>query len=155
MKAEIDSRLEKRGITLPVAAAPAANYVPFVQTGNLLFISGQLPLSAGKLAYTGQLGAGVTTADGQKAAELCAINLLAQASAALGGDLSRIVRIVRLNCAVSSTPDFYEQHLVANGASNLLAEILGDAGKHSRVAVGMAVLPLNASVEIDMVVEVR
>mgnify|MGYP002775733787 CR=1 FL=1 len=155
MKAEIEARLQKLGITLPAAAAPAANYVPFVQTGNLLYISGQLPMEGGKLAQTGQLGAGVTTAEGQKAAELCAVNILAQASAALGGDLSRIARIARINVMVSSTPDFYEQHLVANGASNLLAEVLGDAGKHSRAAVGMAALPLNASVEIDAIMEVR
>lgn len=155
MKAEIEARLQKLGITLPAAAAPAANYVPFVQTGDLLYISGQLPIENGKLAQTGQLGAGVTTTEGQKAAELCAVNILAQASAALGGDLSRIVRIARINCMVSSTPDFYEQHLVANGASNLLAEVLGDAGKHSRAAVGMASLPLNASVEIDAIMEVK
>lgn len=153
--AEIDARLEKMAIVLPVAAAPAANYVPYVQTGNLLYISGQLPMENGKLAQTGQLGAGVTVTEGQRAAELCAINILAQAKAALGGDLGRIVRIVRLNCMVSSTPDFYEQHLVANGASNLLAEILGEAGKHSRVAVGTAALPLNASVEIDVIMEVK
>ena len=155
MKADIDAKLEKLGITLPAAAAPAANYVPFVQTGNLLYISGQLPIENGKLAQTGQLGAGVTTSEGQRAAELCAINIFAQSSAALGGDLSRIVRIVRITCMVSSTPDFYEQHLVANGASNLLAEVLGEAGKHSRVAVGMAALPLNASVEIDVIMEVK
>ncbi len=155
MKADIDARLEKLGITLPVAAAPAANYVPFVQTGNLLYISGQLPMENGKLALTGQLGAGITTAEGQRAAELCAVNILAQASAALAGDLSRIVRILRITCMVSSTPDFYEQHLVANGASNLLVEVLGDAGKHTRVAVGMAALPLNAAVEIDVVMEVN
>jgi enamine deaminase RidA (YjgF/YER057c/UK114 family) len=155
MKAEIEARLEKRGIILPAAAAPAANYVPFVQSGNLLHISGQLPMEAGKVGQTGQLGAGVTTAEGQRAAELCAINILAQAKAALGGDLSRIVRVIRINCMVSSTPDFYEHHLVANGASNLLAEVLGDAGKHSRAAVGMAALPFNASVEIDAVMEVK
>jgi enamine deaminase RidA (YjgF/YER057c/UK114 family) len=154
MKAEIESRLQKLGITLPVAAAPAANYVPFVQTGNLLFISGQLPMENGKLAQTGALGAGVMLAEGQRAAELCAINILAQASAALDGDLSRIKRIVRITCMVSSAPDFYEQHLIANGASNLLGEVLGDAGKHSRVAVGMVSLPLDASVEIDAVLEV-
>jgi enamine deaminase RidA (YjgF/YER057c/UK114 family) len=155
MKAEIDARLEKLGIALPAAAAPAANYVPTAQAGSLLYVSGQLPVENGKLAQTGQLGAGVTVAEGQRAAELCAINILAQASAALDGDLSRIVRIVRLNCAVSSTPDFYEQHLVANGASNLLVEVLGDAGRHSRVAVGMAALPLNASVEIDAILDIR
>ena len=154
MSAETDAKLAALDITLPVAAAPAANYLPYVQAGNMLYISGQLPMENGKLGVTGQLGAGVTVAEGQRAAELCAINILAQAKAALGGDLSRIVRIVRLNCMVSSTPDFYEQHLVANGASNLLAEVLGAAGKHSRVAVGTAALPLNASVEIDVIVEV-
>jgi enamine deaminase RidA (YjgF/YER057c/UK114 family) len=154
MKADIDARLQKLGITLPAAAAPAANYVPFVQTGNLLFVSGQLPMENGKLAQTGQLGAGVTLGEGQRAAELCAINILAQASAALGGDLSRIKRIVRITCMVSSTPDFYEQHLIANGASNLLVEVLGEAGKHARVAVGMVALPLDASVEIDAILEV-
>lgn len=152
---DIDARLEKKGIVLPLAAAPAANYVPYARTGNQLFISGQLPMENGKLAHTGQLGAGVATPEGQRAAELCATNILAQAKAALGGDLSRIVRIVRINCLVSSTPDFYEQHLVANGASNLLAEILGEAGKHSRVAYGTASLPLNASVEIDAIMEVK
>ena len=153
MSAEIDAKLASLGITLPVAAAPAANYVPFVQTGNQLFISGQLPRANGKLASTGQLGAGIHTPEGQRAAELCAINILAQAQAALG-DLGRIKRVVKITVLVSSTPDFYEQHLVANGASNLLANVLGDAGKHARAAVGMASLPLNASVEIDAILEV-
>jgi enamine deaminase RidA (YjgF/YER057c/UK114 family) len=153
MSAEIDAKLASLGIALPVAAAPAANYVPFVQTGNQLFISGQLPMENGKLACTGQLGAGIHTPEGQRAAELCAINILAQAQSALG-DLGRIRRVVKINVLVSSTPDFYEQHLVANGASNLLANVLGDAGKHARAAVGMASLPLNASVEIDAVLEV-
>lgn len=153
MSAEINAKLASLGITLPVAAAPAANYVPFVQTGNQLFISGQLPMENGKLASTGQLGAGVHTSEGQRAAELCAINILAQAQAALG-DLGRIKRVVKITVLVSSTPDFYEQHLVANGASNLLANVLGDAGKHARAAVGMASLPLNASVEIDAILEV-
>ena len=155
MSDAIEGRLKELGIVLPQAAAPAANYVPYVISGNLLYLSGQLPMENGKLAQTGQLGAGVTTAEGQRAAELCAINILAQAKAALGDDLSRIVRVIRINCMVSSTPDFYEQHLVANGASNLLAEVLGDAGKHSRTAVGMAALPLNASVEIDAILEVK
>jgi enamine deaminase RidA (YjgF/YER057c/UK114 family) len=153
MSAEIDAQLASLGITLPVAAAPAANYVPFVQTGNKLFISGQLPMENGKLTSTGQLGAGIHTSEGQRAAELCAINILAQAQAALG-DLGRIKRVVKITVLVSSTPDFYEQHLVANGASNLLANVLGDAGKHARAAVGVAALPLNASVEIDAILDV-
>ena len=102
---------------------------------------------------TGQLGAGVHTTEGQHAAELCAINILAQAQAALG-DLGRIKRVVKITVLVSSTPDYYEQHMVANGASNLLANVLGEAGKHARAAVGMASLPLNAAVEIDAVLEI-
>lgn len=153
MSAEIDARLASLGIVLPVAAAPAANYVPFVQSGNMLYISGQLPMEAGKLAVTGQLGAGVHTAEGQRAAELCAVNLLAQAQAALG-DLGRVKRVVKITVLVSSTPDYYEHHLVANGASNLLVGVLGESGKHARAAVGMAALPLNAAVEIDAVMEV-
>lgn len=154
MASEIDTKLEALGIVLPAAAAPAANYVPYVLTGSQLHISGQLPLENGKVALTGQIGAGITTAEAQRAAELCAINILAQAKAALG-DLGRIARIVKINVMVSSTPDFYEQHLVANGASNLLANVLGEAGKHARAAVGMAALPLNASVEVDAIMEIR
>lgn len=153
MSAEIDAKLASLGITLPAAAAPAANYVPYVQTGNQLYISGQLPMENGKLAVTGQLGAGIHTPEGQRAAELCAINILAQAKAALG-DLARVRRVVKINVLVASTPDFHEQHLVANGASNLLADVLGEAGKHARAAVGMASLPLNAAVEIDAVLEI-
>ena len=153
MSSEIDARLASLGISLPHAAAPAANYLPYVQSGNMLHISGQLPLENGKVAVTGQLGAGVHTADGQRAAELCAVNILAQAKAALG-NLGRIRRVVKITVLVSSTPDYYEQHLVANGVAHLLAEVLGDAGKHARAAVGMASLPLNAAVEIDAVMEV-
>lgn len=153
MSADIDAKLASLGITLPAAAAPAANYVPYVLSGKMLHVSGQLPMESGKIAVTGQLGAGVHTTEGQRAAELCAINILAQAQAALG-DLDRIVRVVKINVLVSSTPDFHEQHLVANGASNLLANVLGEAGKHARAAVGMASLPLNAAVEIDAIIEV-
>lgn len=154
MSDAIQSRLKELGITLPQAAAPAANYVPYVISGNMLYLSGQLPMENGKVAVTGHLGGGVDVAAGQRAAELCAINILAQASAALGGDLGRIRRIVKLNGFVASVPAFVEQHLVINGASNLLATVLGDAGKHARAAVGMAALPLNAAVEIDAVMEI-
>ena len=154
MSAEIDARLESLGITLPQAAAPAANYVPFVISGSHLYISGQLPMEDGKIAVTGHLGDGVDVAAGQRAAELCAINILAQAKAALGGDLSRIRRVVKLNGFVASKPTFIEQHLVINGASNLIAKVLGDAGIHARAAVGMAALPFNAAVEIDAVIEI-
>jgi enamine deaminase RidA (YjgF/YER057c/UK114 family) len=154
MSDAIEARLTELGITLPVAAAPAANYVPYVISGNLLYLSGQLPIENGKIAVTGHLGRNVDVAGGQRAAELCAINILAQAKAALGGDLGRIVRVIKLNGFVASSADFTEQHLVINGASNLIASVLGEAGKHARAAVGMAALPLNAAVEIDAVLEI-
>ena len=154
MSDAIEGRLKELGIVLPQAAAPAANYVPYVISGNLLYLSGQLPMENGKIGVTGHLGADVDVAGGQRAAELCAINILAQAKAALGGDLGRIKRLIKLNGFVASTPDFVEQHLVINGASNLLANVLGDAGRHARAAVGMAALPLNAAVEIDAILEI-
>jgi enamine deaminase RidA (YjgF/YER057c/UK114 family) len=154
MSDTIDSRLAALGITLPEAAAPAANYVPFVISGNLLYLSGQLPIEGGKVAVLGLVGADVALPEAQRAAELCAINILAQAKSALGGDLSRITRVIKLNGFVASAPGFIEQHLVINGASNLIANVLGEAGKHARAAVGMAALPLNAAVEIDAVLEI-
>ena len=153
MSETIDNRLEAMGIRLPVAAAPAANYVPYVISGNLLYLSGQLPMEDGKIAVTGLVGGDVDLAAAQRAAELCAINILAQAKAALG-DLGRVARVIKLNGFVASAPGFTEQHLVINGASNLIANVLGDAGKHARAAVGMAALPLNAAVEIDAILEI-
>ncbi|MCQ1837007.1 RidA family protein [Neorhizobium galegae] len=155
MTGAIEGRLQELGIVLPVAAAPAANYVPYTISGNTLYLSGQLPIEGGKVAVTGLVGRDVDVAAAQRAAELCAINILAQAKAALGGDLGRIRRVLKLNGFVASTPDFVEQHLVINGASNLIANVLGDAGKHARAAVGMACLPLNASVEIDAIIEIE
>ena len=155
MSEAIEARLKERGITLPAAAAPAANYVPFTISGNMLYLSGQLPMEDGKVAVKGLVGRDVDVAAAQHAAELCAINILAQAKAALNGDLGRIRRILKLNGFVASVPEFTEQHLVINGASNLIADILGDAGKHARAAVGMAALPFNASVEIDAVIEIE
>ncbi|SDP62968.1 Enamine deaminase RidA, house cleaning of reactive enamine intermediates, YjgF/YER057c/UK114 family [Phyllobacterium sp. YR620] len=154
MTSTIESRLKELGIELPVAAAPAANYVPFAQTGKLLLTSGQLPLSGGKLIHTGLLGAQLAVAEGQEAARACAINILSQAKAALG-DLDKIARIVKITVFVASTPNFTEQHLVANGASDLLVAVLGDAGRHARSAVGTAALPLNAPVEVEAIIEVR
>lgn len=149
----IEARLAAAGVTLPAAAAPAANYVPFMQTGTLLFTAGQLPLVGGKLMATGLLGRDLDTAAGKEAAKACAINILAQVKAATG-DLEKIVRLVKITVFVASTPDFTEQHLVANGASDFLATILGDRGKHARSAVGTVSLPLNAPVEIEAIVEI-
>ena len=149
----IEKRLTDLGVTLPVAAAPAANYLPFARSGNLLFTAGQLPLKDGKLQAAGLLGRDLDTAAGQEAAKLCAINILAQAKAALG-DLEKIGRVVKITVFVASSPDFTEQHLVANGASDFLAAALGERGKHARAAVGMASLPLNAAVEIEAIIEV-
>jgi enamine deaminase RidA (YjgF/YER057c/UK114 family) len=154
MSETIEKRLSDLGVTLPVAAAPAANYVPYCRSGNLLFIAGQLPLKEGKLQASGLLGRDVDTAAGQEAAKYCAINILAQAKAALG-DLEKIRRVVKITVFVASAPDFFEQHLVANGASDLLVAVLGDPGKHARAAVGAASLPLNAAVEIEAIFEVE
>lgn len=151
----IDSRLEELGIILPQAAAPAANYLPYVISGNMLYISGQLPNENGKVAVTGLVGGDVDVAKAQRAAELCAINILAQAKAALGGDLTKIKRVVKLTSFVASAPGFVEQHVVTNGASNLIANVLGEAGKHARAAVGMAALPFNASVEVEAIIEIQ
>lgn len=148
----IEQRLNQLGVTLPVAAAPAANYVPYVQSGKLLLTAGQLPLRDGKLAVSGKLGADVDLEAGKEAAKLCAINILAQARAALG-DLERIARIVKITVFVASDPQFTEQHLVANGASDFLAAALGERGKHARSAVGVPGLPLGAAVEIEAVIE--
>ena len=152
--ATISDRLAAAGVTLPEAAAPAANYVPFVVFGSSLQTSGQLPIDAGKLAVTGKLGAGVSLDEGQRAARLCGVNILAQARAALGGDLGRIQRLLKLTVFVASTPDFTDQHKVANGASDFLVEILGDAGRHARSAVGVPSLPLDAAVEIEALFEI-
>ncbi|GGF84161.1 hypothetical protein GCM10010924_09520 [Rhizobium wenxiniae] len=155
MSDAIESRLKELGITLPVAAAPAANYVSYVISGNMLYISGQLPTENGKLEIKGLVGSDVDVTTASRAAELCAINILSQAKAALGGDLGKIKRVVKLSSFVASAPGFTDQHIVTNGASNLIANVLGEAGKHARAAVGMAALPLNAAVEIEAVIEIE
>ena len=149
----VEQRLKDLGITLPVPAAAVANYVPFVVTGNLVFVSGQLPLENGKPAVLGKLGAEIGVEDGVRAARLCALGLLAQVRAA-AGDLDRVKRVVRLTAFVASTPDFTDQPKVVNGASDLMVEVLGDAGRHARVAVGAPSLPLNVAVEIEGVFEI-
>jgi enamine deaminase RidA (YjgF/YER057c/UK114 family) len=153
MSETIEKRLSDLGVVLPVPATPAANYVPTVATGRLLFTSGQLNFDAGKLSATGIVGRDLDTAAAKHAARFCAINVLAQAKVALG-DLSRIVRAVKLTVFVASAPDFTEQHLVANGASDLIVAALGEPGRHARSAIGMAALPLNAPVEVEAIFEI-
>lgn len=150
---KIETRLADLGISLPVAAAPAANYVPFVLSGNQLILSGQLPFQDGKLVHLGHLGDKLTIEDGYQAARLCGINLIAQIKAAVG-DLDRVRRILRLGGFVASTATFSDQPKVINGASDLMVEIFGDAGRHARSAVGVPALPLGVAVEIDALVEV-
>lgn len=149
MGESIEERLKRLGVTLPAPAAAAANYVPAVHHNGMVFISGQLPLGPQGLSCRGRLGEEVSLEQGREAARLCAINVLAQAKAVLGGDLERIERVLRISVFVASAPQFVEQHLVANGASDLLVEVLGERGRHARAAVGMASLPLNAAVEVD------
>ena len=146
-EAEIAARLHAAGIVLPEPAAPVASYLPTVEAAGLLHVSGQLPFVDGKLV-TGRLGEDISLQAGTQAARACAIMILAQAQAALGS-LARIERVVKLGAFVSSTADFTDQPKVANGASDLMAQILGDAGRHARSAVGVPVLPLGAAVEVD------
>lgn len=145
-------RLKALGINLPGLAPPGAAYVPFVRTGNLVYVSGHIARKNGE-PWVGQLGAGLTTAEGQAAARAIAIELLGTLHAAVE-DLDRIARIVKLMVLVNSTPTFTEQHLVANGASELLVEVFGDRGTHARSAFGVAQIPRGACVEIDLVAEV-
>jgi enamine deaminase RidA (YjgF/YER057c/UK114 family) len=149
----IQARLEELGIELPAAAAPVAAYVPVVVTGNLAHVSGQLPFVGGQLV-TGRLGEDVSLEEGTAAARACGLMILAQLQAALGS-LDRVARIVKLGAFVNSAPDFTDQPKVANGASELMTEAFGEAGKHARSAVGVPVLPLGAAVEVDAIVEVR
>jgi enamine deaminase RidA (YjgF/YER057c/UK114 family) len=151
--AEIDAKLAELGLTLPQAAAPVAAYVPVVIAGGLAHVSGQLPF-IGSDFVKGRLGENVSLEDGTKAAQACGLMILAQLKAALGS-LSRVERVVKLGAFVSSTADFTDQPKVANGASELMAAVFGEAGKHARSAVGVPVLPLGAAVEVDAIVAVR
>jgi enamine deaminase RidA (YjgF/YER057c/UK114 family) len=144
----IEDRLTELGITLPEAAAPAGNYVPYVTVGDMVYISGQISMGPDGL-IKGKLGADMSTEDGAAAAKVCALNLIAQLKAACGGDLERLVRVVKLGGFVNSTPDFTEQPQVINGASDFMVELFGDAGPHARAAVSAASLPLGVAVEIE------
>ncbi len=152
MTGKTETHLQELGILLPSPAAPAANYVPFVISGNLLTISGQVPVGPDGLEFQGKLGDDFDVETGQKAARLCAINILAQAKAALG-DLDRITQMIKINGFVNATADFGDQPAVINGASDFLVEALGDRGKHARAAVGMSSLPFGVAVEVDAIIE--
>ncbi len=150
----IEARLAELGITLPKAAAPAANYVPTVLHGNLLYVAGQIPFRADGTLVLGRLGEDMDVEAGQAAARLCGIGILAQAQAALGS-LDRIERVLKLGAFITSTPSFFDQPKVANGCSDLMVEVLADAGRHARSAVGVPALPLGVAVEIDAVIAVK
>ena len=149
MSTSADDNLNRIGITLPDAPAPAANYVPYVVAGNMVYVSGQLPLVDGKLSVTGHVGKNVSTEEAAGQARLCAINLLAQLKAACGGDLSRVKQVVKLGGFVACTDDFTDQPEVINGASDLMVEVFGDAGRHARFAVGSNTLPRGTCVEVE------
>lgn len=149
MAKDIERRLAELGLKLPETAPAAANYVPVARAGFFLFVSGQLPMQDGKLAYIGRVGEALSLEEGQAAARLCALNLIAQLRAALDGDLDRVERIVRIGGFVASAEAFTAQPQVVNGASDLLVEVFGDAGRHARAAIGVNVLPLGAAVELE------
>jgi enamine deaminase RidA (YjgF/YER057c/UK114 family) len=153
MVGTIDKKLEELGIALPTPAAPVANYVGFVRSGNLLFVSGQICLAEGALVAAGKLGDAVTVEQGQAAARACGINLLAQLKAALG-DLDKVVRVVRLGGFVNAAPDFLDAPKVMNGASDLMVAVFGEKGRHARTTVGVSALPADAAIEVEGTFEV-
>ncbi len=154
MTGKVDARLIELKLALPSAPAAVANYVPYVKSGNLVFVSGQLPMRDATLHYPGIVGAQVTAETAYEAAKLCALNPIAQVKEACGGDLDRVTRVVQLNGFVAGRADFTDQPEVVNGASDLMVAVFGDAGKHSRAAVGVASLPRGASVEVAAVFEI-
>ena len=155
MAGDIEARLSELGIELPEAAAPAANYIPFVVSGKLIFVSGQITLWNGEIKYKGRVGVDFTVDEGYQAARLCGLNLLAQAKVAAGGDLNNISRVVKLGGFVNSLPDFTDQPEVVNGVSDLMVDVFGDHGKHARFAVSAGTLPRNVAVEVDGIFELK
>jgi enamine deaminase RidA (YjgF/YER057c/UK114 family) len=149
MAGRIDAKLAELGITLPTPAAPVANYVPFVRTGDLVVVSGQLPMQDGKLAVTGKVGEGVSLEQGAAAARLAVINLIAQLKVACGGDLDRVQQVVRLGGFIASPASFTQHAPVMNGASDLAVAVFGDAGRHARTTIGVPSLPMDAAVEVE------
>ncbi|WP_207461912.1 RidA family protein [Azospirillum sp. SYSU D00513] len=154
MSGRIDARLKELGIELPQAAAPVAAYVPTTISGNTLYVSGQITVWNGERKFIGKVGQDFTVEQGREAARLCGLNILAQARAALGGDLDRVVRVLRLGGFVNSGADFHDHPAVINGASELMLDVFGEAGKHARAAVGAPSLPANVAVEVDAIFEI-
>ena len=155
MPGRIEARIKELGIELPKTGEVAGNYVPFVRTGDLLFVAGQLPIWMGERRFVGKLGREFSIEQGQQAARLCGLNILAFVKSAVGGDLDRVVRCVRLGGFVNSVPEFSEQPQVVNGCSSLIVDLFGDQGRHARTAVGVNILPFNLAVEVDGIFEVR
>ena len=155
MAGKIDAKLAELGIILPSPPAPVASYVPYVRTGNLVFTSGQVTMGPKGLEYVGKVGAEISPADANAAARLCAINIMAQVKAAVGGDLDRVSRVVKLVGFVNAVPDFAGHPEVINGASDLFVEVFGEAGRHARSAVGAGSLPRNVAVEVEAIFEVE
>ncbi|AWK86743.1 RidA family protein [Azospirillum thermophilum] len=153
MAGRIEARLRELGIELPQAAAPVAAYVPYTISGKTLYISGQVTVWNGERKFIGKVGKEFTLEQGKEAARLCALNIIAQAREACGGDLDRVARVLRLGGFVNGGPDFHDHPQVINGASELMVEVFGDAGKHARAAVGVSSLPGNVAVEVDAVIE--
>ncbi len=154
MAGQIDARLGELGIELPDAPAPAANYVPYVVSGNTVYIAGQLPFVDGGLRHSGRVGERYSVAEAKAAARLCALNILAQLKVACGGDLDRVARCCKLGGFVAGVDGFDQQPEVVNGASDLMVEVLGEAGRHARFAVGVNALPRNVPVEVDAIFEI-
>jgi enamine deaminase RidA (YjgF/YER057c/UK114 family) len=154
MTGRIEARLAELGIVLPRQAAPAGAYVPHVSVGDLVFVSGQLPTLDGEIKYIGRIGAELTVEHGYAAARLCGLNLLAHVRDVCQGDFDRLKRVVKLGGFVHCTPEFTDQPKVVNGASDLMMEVFGEAGRHSRIAVGAPVLPLGAAVEVDGIFQI-
>ncbi len=155
MTGRIEARLAEMGIVLPEPPVPVASYLPFVVTGNLIVVAGQITLEDGKVKYAGRLGDDISLEEGEAATRLCALNVLSQVKAACDGDLDRVRQVVRLNAFFNSTPDFLDHPRVMNAASDLMAGIFGESGKHTRVGVGVNSLPLGVPVELDGVFEIE
>ena len=151
----IEARLQELGVSLPTPPMPVASYVPYTISGSLVFLSGQIPIADGALKYVGKLGVDIPLEAGQAAAQLCAINLLAQLKNACDGDLDRVVRCLRVGVFVNAAPEYGQHPEVANGASDLIAAVFGDAGKHARAAVGVGSLPRGVAVEVDAIFEIK